>query len=91
MMDTLERITDAVADGIISKADTLDTFLGERPFGKVKLPERAQVRRYSLMKKDAAYWQELIKEHGEQATVDYDMRMQRMAARYPDEELEEVG
>lgn|SRR3990167_920132 len=85
LIDTLERVTDNGIQDILDSADVIDRMLGERPYGQSKLPERSQVRRYSLIRDDPQAWDALIKEHGPGNAAEYAARLEKLSQKYPDE------
>lgn len=91
LVETFERITDAAAKEIVTTARTMDKAIGDRPFGAKLLPERAQVRRYTMIRDDPAAWKQIISEHGPGPAVEYAKRMEKMLARYPDEDKSQMA
>ena len=87
LIDKFEQVTDALAEDIVNQAMKLDQAIGDRPFGYDKLPERAQVRRYNLVRNDTTAWQALLEQHGKGPTIDFARRMERLVTKYPEEML----
>lgn len=85
LIDTLENVTDIAVQDLIDRADLLDRMLGDRPFGQQKLPERSQVRRYSVIRDNGQAWSDLINEHGPGNIVDYALKLEQLSSKYPDE------
>lgn len=85
-VDKLERATDVAANTIVKHNQALQREIGERQFGKQKISERQQVRRYLLVRNDEQGWQQIIQQHGLKAAIEYAQTMERLLKKYPEEE-----
>lgn len=85
-VDKLERATNVAANTIVKHQQALSKEIGERQFGKQKISERQQVRRYMLIRDDENAWANIIQSHGLKAAIDYAQTMERLLKKYPEEE-----
>lgn len=85
VIERLEGVADTVAAEIVARAKRMDEVIGERPFGTEKLPEREQLRRFTLIRDDPQAWSALAGEHGWNAAIEYGRRLERMRHRYGEE------
>jgi hypothetical protein len=90
LVDILEQVTDATTNAIVAQARSVDKAVGDRPFGQKYVPERAQVRRYTMIRNDQEAWKKLISDHGLGPVLDYAMRQEKLLERYPDEDLQDL-
>ena len=85
LVPALERIVESTAQTIVSRVKAFDKVIGDRPYGKEKLPERDQVKRYALVRDNPEAWSDIIKQHGVASALEYSNRLEKLSQHYPEE------
>jgi hypothetical protein len=82
IVEDLENLEDSAAQELAGHMETIDKWLGDRPFHGRKLSENEQLARYIMGREDPAHWQQLLQEHGPRDVVRYAQRMENMIAKH---------
>ena len=78
VIDDLEALENSAAEEMARSFETIDKWLGDRPFHGRKLNENEQLSRYLLMRDNSVAWNEMLQEHGARDTVKYAKSMEKL-------------